>query len=96
MYYYNQERPVYYEDIPDITDMIQEYIETPTDRLIDHVLRKDYYGLSDILKAADRRIGVKRLMILKDRTENEAAKKIIDIRLSNKINEDRSSKNEYR
>jgi hypothetical protein len=50
--------------------------------LFDCVLDKDYYGLSDILKAADRRIGKQRLMLLRDKTENKAARKIIDARLS--------------
>jgi hypothetical protein len=82
--YYGGFRPVYYEDITFITDMIQEYIETPVNKLFDYVLCKDYYGLSEILKAADRRIGQKRLLLLRDRTKNEAAKKIIDARLANK------------
>ena len=77
--------PIIHLDILFITDMIQEYIETPVNKLLDHVLSKDYYGLSDILKAADRRIGKQRLLLLRDRTENEAAKKIIDTRLANKI-----------
>ncbi|MCL2775859.1 MAG: hypothetical protein FWD71_21315 [Oscillospiraceae bacterium] len=77
--------PVYYMDILFVTEMLQEYIETPTDRLFGHVLYRDYYGLSDILKAADRRIGVKRLKILRGRTESEAARKIIDVRLSARI-----------
>ena len=82
---YPEGRPICYLDILFITDMLQEYIETPTDELFDHILHKDYYGLSDILKAADRRIGTKRLLLLRGRTENEVARKIIDMRLSNKI-----------
>ena len=75
--------PIYYELITEITDIIHEYIETPTGKLFDCVFQKDIYGLSDILKAADRRIGKKTLLLLKDRTDSEAVKKIIDARLSN-------------
>ena len=68
-------------DIMFINDLIQEYIETPADILFDHVFPCDYYGLTDILKAADRRIGKNRLLLLKNNTQSEAAKKVIEIRL---------------
>ncbi|MDR1895538.1 MAG: hypothetical protein LBR10_01955, partial [Prevotellaceae bacterium] len=41
---------------------------------------KDKWGLTDILKAADRRIGVRRLSRLKSKTQNIAAGKVIDER----------------
>jgi len=75
-------RPVYYGELPDINRMIQDYIETPTDKLIDRTFQYDYFGIADILKAADRRIGKKRLLILQDQTKNVAAMKIIKARLS--------------
>ena len=62
--------------------MIQNYIKTPTDKLTDRTFQYDYFGIADILKAADRRIGKKRLLILQDQTKNVAAMKIIKARLA--------------
>ena len=73
--------PVLHYDIMFVNDLIQEYIETPVDILFDHDFIYDHYGLTDILKAADRRIGKNRLLVLKDKTQSEAAKKIIEVRL---------------
>jgi len=88
--------PVIHLDIMFINDLIQKYIETPADILFDHVFPYDYYGLTDILKAADRRIGKNRLLVLKDKTQSEAAKKIIGVRLGNTpsiINESQKADN---
>jgi len=63
-----------------VNSLIQEYIETPIDLLFDHVFQKDIYGVTDILKAADRRIGKRRLRILYDRTTSQIAKEIIEKR----------------
>ena len=73
--------PVIHLDIMFINDLIQQYIETPADILFDHVFADDHYGLTDILKAADRRIGKNRLLLLKNKTQSEAAKKVIEVRL---------------
>ena len=51
--------PVFDIDIHLVTDLIHEYIETPVKKLFDHVFPNDYFGLTDILKSADRRIGIK-------------------------------------
>jgi hypothetical protein len=42
---------------------------------------KDKWGLINILKSADKRIGKRRLIELKNKTHNVAANKIIDERL---------------
>ena len=73
--------PIYYPDIMFVNALIQEYIETPADILFDHVFPDDHFGLTDILKAADRRIGKNRLLILRDKTQSESAKKVIEVRL---------------
>ena len=78
--------PVTHYDISKINNLIQEYIETPADILLDHVFANDYFGLTDIFKAADRRIGKNRLLLFKDKTQNEAVKRIINIRLGNPPN----------
>jgi len=77
--------PIWYEDVSLISALIREYIDTPADKLFDHVFENDYFGLTDILKAADRRIGKKRLLLLKDRTTSQAAEKIVAARLGKNL-----------
>ena len=77
-------RPVYYEDILNLTKIIHGYTETPVSEIFGSAFQDDHFGLSDILKAGDRRIGKKRLLNLMDKTQSQAAKKIINTRL--KIN----------
>ena len=67
----------YSSDISDISEFFREYIDTPADELLDKHFDCDRWGLADILKAADRRIGRERLGILGERTDNTAAHKII-------------------
>ena len=75
-------RHVYYQDISNINCMVAKYIEVPKDKIFDHAFPDDYFGLTDILKAADRRIGKKRLLILRNKTQSESAKKVIEARFS--------------
>lgn len=73
----------YVTDISAISDLIQSYIDTPKDDVFDKHFENDYWGLINILKAADRRIGTRRLKLLKRKTNNKAAIKIIELRLKN-------------
>jgi hypothetical protein len=43
-------------DISDISDLIREYIDTPTDDLLAKHFENDHWGLANILRAADRRV----------------------------------------
>ena len=52
-------------DISDISILIREYIDTPKDEILSKVFDDDHWGLINILRAADRRIGTKRLEMLK-------------------------------
>ena len=61
--------------------MIREYLDTPKDQVFSKHFENDVWGLSNILKAADRRFGTRRLVILKHRIKNQAAQKIIQKRL---------------
>jgi hypothetical protein len=49
------------------------------------VFENDHWGLIDILRAADKRIGIRRLNELTNTYNNKAAFKIIETRLSQKI-----------
>lgn len=51
----------YFTDVSEISGLIMEYIDTPKDILFDKHFENDKWGLVNILKAADRRIGNRRL-----------------------------------
>ena len=71
----------YSSDVPDISDLLREYIETPKEKIYENHFENDKWGLINILKSADRRIGKGRLIELKSKTHNVAANKIIEERL---------------
>jgi hypothetical protein len=65
---------------PAVSDVMREYIETPKDELFAKSFENDKWGLTDILRAADRRIGKRRLGELK-LLNNPAVDKIVEARL---------------
>jgi hypothetical protein len=71
----------YMTDVSDISELLREYIDTPKETIIEKYFENDKWGLTDILKAADRRIGKRRLTDLKHNTHNLAAIRIIEERL---------------
>ena len=71
----------YQTDISDISALIRAYIDTPKDEVFSKHFENDDWGLANILKAADKRVGKRRLALLKRRTDNKAANKIIERRL---------------
>lgn len=72
----------YETDVSDISNLIREYIDTQKEELLTKVFENDSWGLIDILRAADRRIGMRQLEMLKSTTQNIAAHKIIDARMA--------------
>lgn len=70
----------YITDIPDISNLIREYIDTPKDELFDKEFKNDHWGLTDILKASDKRIGKRRLPELQKNLNDEAALKVVQAR----------------
>lgn len=72
----------YTTDISAISSLIRDYIDTPKTEILTRVFTQDYWGLINILRAADRRIGSRRLMTLKKKTHNIAAHKVIEARLT--------------
>lgn len=67
-------------DIVGISDLIRAYIDTPVDELMTKHFEQDYWGFANILRAADRRIGTRRLETLRKRKGNLAAQKVIAAR----------------
>jgi len=75
----NGEYP-YINEASDISDLIREYIDTPKDDLLEKVFEYDKWGFTDIVKAADRRLGTGRIKIHFGKTEIKAIIQIIAIR----------------
>jgi hypothetical protein len=73
----------YKNDVSDISNLIREYIDTPKDELLTKQFLNDHWGLIDILHAADRRIGTRRLEPVIKETNNIAAYKVVEARLRN-------------
>ena len=71
----------YGNDISDIGELIREYIDTPKEELFKKHFDADEWGLANILKAADKRIGKRRLQILVKNKKNQAMQKVIAARL---------------
>ena len=67
-------------DISAISNMIEEYIQCPELELLND-FENDKWGITDILRACDRRIGKRRLNKIKDGITNEALLKIVKRRL---------------
>nr|WP_314398300.1 hypothetical protein [uncultured Campylobacter sp.] len=65
-----------------IGELIREYIDTPKDELFKKHFDADEWGLANILKAADKRIGKRRLQILAKNKKNQAMQKIVQARLN--------------
>jgi hypothetical protein len=71
----------YSNEVSAISQIIREYIDTPKNELFDKVFEKDKWNITEIIRAADRRIGIRRLDELKNKTENPAVLKIIEQRI---------------
>ena len=69
----------YITDIRALSDLIQEYLDTPKDDILERNFEDDLWGLTDILKVSDRRIGTRRLASLMDK--NEVTDRIIKLRM---------------
>ena len=67
----------YGTDVCAISDLLREYIDTPVELLLEKEFANDAWGLTNILKAADRRFGRRRLQLLKKKIGNKAARKVI-------------------
>ena len=67
-------------DMDRLSELIADYIQCSEADLM-KAAEGDRWGLTDILRVCDRRIGKRRLQKLKDSTTNETLLKIIDKRL---------------
>lgn len=67
-------------DISEISNVIEEYIQCSEAELL-NVFENDEWGITDILRVCDRRIGKRRLHKIKDTITNETLLKIVAKRL---------------
>lgn len=67
-------------DISRISDVIEEYLQCPMADIM-KPFENDKWGITDILRVCDRRIGKRRLLELKECTDDEVLLEIIDKRL---------------
>ena len=68
-------------DISAISDIIEEYIQCPDTELMNR-FEKDKWGITDILRVCDRRIGIRRLKALRKKVTNEVLLDVIERRLN--------------
>lgn len=71
----------YYCDASFISNLIRDYIDTPVSEVSTRRFENDYWGLTDILRAADKRIGQRRLDTLRNSIKNPSAQKILELRI---------------
>lgn len=79
--YYPYEGIHHIAGISDISDLIREYIDTPRSEILTKHFEHDYWNLTDIFRAADRRIGQRRLKLLQDTTKSPVIQKILVARM---------------
>ena len=76
------QRYPYANDVSAISDLLRAYIDTPAEEIMTRHFAEDYWGLANILRAADKRIGARRLDTLRRRKGNLAAQKVIAARMA--------------
>ena len=64
-----------------ITPILRQYLDTPKDKIFDLKIDADIWGVVEMLRACDRRIGKRRLEDLLKKTANPAARFVIERRL---------------
>lgn len=67
--------------VPKVSGLIREYIDTPVSEIMIKHFEHDSWELTDIFRAADRRIGQRRLGLLQQATKNQAVQKILALRM---------------
>ncbi len=67
----------YTTDIAAISELVREYVDTPVEALLRKRFDQDMWGLTAILKAADRRLGRERLTLVLGDEESEAARRVL-------------------
>ena len=67
--------------VRDLNELLREYLDTPKDVLLKKEFARDFFGLTNILKAADRRLGLERLEKHFKDYEQESVLKVLSVRI---------------
>ncbi len=70
----------YSYSVSDINGLLREYLDTPRVDLLKREFNRDYFGICDVLRAADRRINLARLKSLYEEHEQPFISAILDAR----------------
>ncbi len=65
----------------EISEVIKAYLDTPRDEILSRVFEADRWGIIDIFRVSDRRLGRKSLEQLDTKALSQPAKKILQARL---------------
>ena len=68
--------------VRDLNELLRDYLDTPRGELLKKKFPRDYFGMTNILKAADRRVGVDRLQKHFKDCEQESVVKVLSARLA--------------
>ncbi len=68
--------------VRDLNGLLREYLDTPKDVLLNQDFARDYFCLTNILKAADRRLGLKRLERHFDKVEQDSVVNVLAARIA--------------
>ena len=68
--------------VRDLNHLLRDYLDTPKDALLNQEFPRDYFGLTNILKAADRRIGFERVQHHFKECEQDSVIRVLSVRLS--------------
>ncbi len=77
---YGHKHYPYITDMSHISEVIEDYLQCSKDKLL-QPFEKDEWGITNVLRICDRRIGKRSLLKLRETTEDETLLKIIDLRL---------------
>ena len=66
--------------VRDLNELLRDYLDTPKEALLNKEFQRDYFGLTHILKTADRRIGLKRLEVHFKDCELDFVMKVLAVR----------------
>ena len=72
-------------DMEEISCLLEEYIQCPKEELMKDFVN-DNWGITDILRVCDKRVGKRRLRKLRDTVKNEVLLNIIQKRLNGNNN----------
>lgn len=67
--------------VRDLNELLRDYLDTPKNILLKKEFSRDFFGLTNILKAADRRLGLERLELHFKDWEQESLRNVLSTRL---------------